>query len=81
MSDASCKSVGPIRSSVKQWYQNRRQECVHCWQCGGAVTPWETHCPNCGQMDPVRISKSAVVYLVLAFVLLTAALSCLVWAF
>jgi hypothetical protein len=32
-------------------------------------------------MDPVRISKYAVVYLVLGIVLLTAVLSCLVWAF
>ena len=81
MTHLSSEFAGRIRSSVKQWFQNRMQECVHCRQCKGAVTPWDPYCPNCGQTDPVRIASSAVAYLVIGFVLLTVVLSSLIWAF
>jgi hypothetical protein len=81
MTHLSSEWAGRIRRSIKQWFQNRLQECVHCSQCSGAVTPWDSHCPICGQQDPARLSPSAGVYLVLGFVLLAVVVSSIILIF
>jgi hypothetical protein len=81
MNHLSSELTGRMRASIKQWFQKRLQECVRCCHCDGTVTPWDSHCPVCGQKDPVRVSKSAVVYLLFGFVLLAAVLSAFIWAF
>jgi uncharacterized OB-fold protein len=57
--------AGRIRGSVKQWLHDRLQECLHCSECGAAVTPWDSHCPQCGQENPARVSASAAIGLVI----------------
>jgi predicted amidophosphoribosyltransferase len=70
-----------IRSSTKQWFTDRLRESVHCSECESAVTPWDSHCPNCGQESPARVSASVAVYMVLGFVFLAGILSFLVLNF
>lgn len=81
MTHSTAELAGRIRTSVRQWFHNRLQECVHCWQCHSLVMPWDSHCDRCGQENPARVSPSAAVYLVLAFGLLAIGLSALVFAF
>lgn len=78
MTHSSSELAGRIRSSVKEWFHCRMQECVRCCECGGAVSPWDSHCPTCGQENPARVSASAVVFLVLGFALLSLTLSSLI---
>ena len=80
MTRLSCALAGRIRGSIQQWFRSRMYECVHCWQCDGDVTPWDTCCPICGQRNPVRLSPSAGVSLVLGFLVLAIVLSALVLA-
>ena len=81
MTSQSAALTARVRGAVERWLYNRWQECIHCRECKGTVTPWDAHCPTCGQQDPARLSVSAVVYLLLAFVLLAAVLSIVVWIF
>ncbi len=81
MTHLSFELAGRIRGSVKQWFDSRMHECVHCCQCDAAVTPWDSYCQICGQKDPARHSASAAVYLVLGFVLLATVLSFLILVF
>jgi hypothetical protein len=76
-------SFSPISgsSSIKQWFHERLHECVRCCECESAVTPWDSHCPTCGQENPARVSASAAAYLVLGFVFLAFILSFLILAF
>jgi hypothetical protein len=67
--------AGRAGASARQWFHERLEECVHCRECNGAVTPWDLRCPHCGQEHPAKVSTSAAVYLVigascLVFVLL-----------
>jgi len=71
MKKSNSELVGRVRTSIKQWFHDRLRECVRCCDCESAVTPWDSHCPSCGLENPARVSASAVVYLVLGFVLLT----------
>jgi hypothetical protein len=80
MTHLSSELAGRIRGSIKQWFHSRMHECVHCCQCGGAITPWDSCCQVCGQKDPARLSASAAVYLVVGFVLLAIVLSSLTLA-
>jgi hypothetical protein len=73
--------AGRLRTTAVQWWHNRLQECLHCRECKGPVTPWDSTCPTCGQHDPARLSVSAVVSLVLGLFLLAAILGLLVRAF
>ena len=67
MSTADTSLTNRVRESVKRWFQNRLQECVRCFECHGAVSPWDTNCPTCGQGNPARVSASAGIYLGIAF--------------
>lgn len=78
MTHSGSELAGRMRDGVKVWLHDRLQETVHCCECESAVTPWDRHCPICGQENPARVSTSAVVYLVLAFVLLAAIISSLI---
>jgi hypothetical protein len=69
MTYLSSDLAGRVRAFIMQWFHSRRHECVHCCQCGGAVTPWDSCCQVCDQKDPARLSASAAMYLVLGFVL------------
>ena len=80
MTHLSSDLAGRIRGSIKEWYHSRMHECVHCCQCGGAVTPWDTYCQVCGQKDPARLTPSAAMYLVLGFVLAAIVLPFLIFA-
>jgi uncharacterized paraquat-inducible protein A len=62
----------PRRShgSVMRWLRGRMQECVQCSDCQSSIAPFTSHCPNCGQANPAKVSVSAAVYLVLGFALL-----------
>jgi hypothetical protein len=75
MTHLGSELAGRVRGSIKQWFHSRMHECVHCCQCGGAVTPLDSCCQVCGQKDPSRLTASAAMYLVLGFVLLTIVLS------
>jgi predicted amidophosphoribosyltransferase len=66
---------GRIGDFVMRWIQSRIQECRHCSECGDEVTPFTTFCPRCGQENPAKVSRSAVLCLVLGFVSLTLLLS------
>ncbi|REK15741.1 MAG: hypothetical protein DWQ37_07950 [Planctomycetota bacterium] len=77
----SSPPAGRTRASIKQWLHERIEECVHCCECERSVSPWDTHCPNCGQESPARVSPSAAVYLVVAFAVLTIVLCLMVRAF
>jgi len=70
MSHLTAQLAGRVPEPVKQWFRSRLRECVHCCQCEGDVTPWDTYCPNCGQRNPARIAACAPLYLALGFVLL-----------
>lgn len=78
MPPASSGRVDRIRHCIRQWFIQRIQECVQCCECHGRVSPWDTHCPTCGQESPARLSASAPVYLVLAFALLALTFSTLI---
>lgn len=79
MSHLSSQLAGRIRSSFGHWCRSRVDECVHCYQCASPVRPWDSHCPNCGQVDPSRMSASAAAYVVLTFLILAFTLSSLVF--
>ena len=81
MTHLNYKLAGRIRSSIKRWFHSRMHECVRCRHCEGAVRPWDSYCPTCGQSDPAKLAASAVVYLVLGFVFLAMVLSYLILAF
>jgi hypothetical protein len=81
MTHLSFELAGRIRDVIKQWLLRRMHECVHCCQCEGAVTPWDSFCPICGQRNPARLSSSAAVYLVLGFVMLAIVVPALILAF
>jgi hypothetical protein len=70
-----------VRDSIRQWFNNRVQECFHCSQCDARVTPFATHCPNCGQTNPAKVSTSAVVGMIIGFVVVTLLLSFLIIVF
>lgn len=70
-----------IRGSIQDWLHHRWHESVHCWQCQGAVTPWDTYCPVCGQRNPARLSKSVAVLLGLGFLFLAIGLSAVILSF
>jgi len=80
MTHSSSALTGHIRDTIKQWFHNRMQECVRCCECQSAVSPWDSHCPRCGQQNPARVSPSAAVYLVLGFALLALILSSIILA-
>jgi hypothetical protein len=65
------------RSFITQWLSARVQECVHCSDCQSKIIPFASHCPQCGQANPAKVSVSAAVYLVLGFALLILMLSLL----
>jgi len=75
MSNSSSALAGRVRHFVRQWFGDRMRECIHCCECENTVTPWDSHCPRCGQENPARVSPLAAVYLVLAFALLALILS------
>jgi hypothetical protein len=54
-----------VRDSVGHWFQDRKQECVHCTGCDSVVFPFFSYCPKCGQASPTRVSTSAAICLVL----------------
>jgi predicted amidophosphoribosyltransferase len=81
MTHSRAERIDRFRGSIQRWFQSRVQESVHCCQCQSPVSPWDTHCPTCGQANPARVSPSAAVYIVVAFVLLALVLSSLVLAF
>ena len=81
MTHLSIELANRIRGSIKRWFYSRMHESMHCCQCGGAVTPWDSYCPTCGQGNPVRFSASAAIYLVLAFGLLAMIISSVILAF
>ena len=62
--------VGGWRNAIVRWLQARVQECGHCAQCQGKVMPFASHCPNCGQANPAKVSTSAALYLAVGLVLL-----------
>jgi len=62
--------AGQIRGTVKQWFECRKYECVHCYQCDSVVHPSDAYCPNCGQHNPARLAASAMVIPIAAMVLL-----------
>jgi hypothetical protein len=64
-----------VRSSVEDWIRNQLRESVRCRGCRSEVTPFESHCPKCGQANPAKVSTIAVVYLAIAFVILAVVLS------
>jgi hypothetical protein len=70
-----------IGGFTKQWFHDRLQESVHCSECESAVTPWDSHCPNCGQENPARVSASAAVFMVLGFAFVAGILSFLILTF
>ena len=76
-SEQAGREMGPVRL----WFHRRIQECVRCAQCDAAVSPWDSHCPRCGQENPARVSASAAVYLVIGFVVLAVTFSGLIFAF
>src|SRR5262245_10396666 len=55
-------------SSMKHWFQSRTQECIRCSACEDAISPWASHCPTCGQVNPARVSATAGIYLAIGFV-------------
>src|SRR5262245_28744781 len=63
-----------IRGSVNQWWQDRKYECSHCFQCDGEVELSDQFCPNCGQRNPARLSALAAAFVVGGMLLLAVAL-------
>jgi uncharacterized OB-fold protein len=63
-------SSSRVRHWVERWFTRRIEECVHCSDCGHAVTPWTSRCQHCGQANPAKVSLSAAVVLAIGFVLL-----------
>ncbi len=80
MPHLSLALTGRVSSSIKRWLDSRKQEFVHCCECGGTISPWDSHCPTCGQADPSRVPASVGVYLVLAFIFLALIVSLLIFA-
>ena len=70
-----------VRSSIEQWLESRKQECIHCHGCGSEIAPFDSHCPKCGQGNPAKVSTSAGVYLAAGIAILTLMLSFLARAF
>jgi uncharacterized OB-fold protein len=81
MTHSSHEAAGRVLSSAKHWLHCRKQEATHCRECDSPVIPWASHCPNCGQANPAKVSATAAIYLALAFALLTLTLSALIIAF
>jgi hypothetical protein len=70
--------LGRVGRSIQRWFNARREECVHCRECGNEVSLVASHCPSCGQANPAKVSLSAAVYLAIAFAAAALALSCLI---
>jgi hypothetical protein len=81
MSHLSFGFVGGWRDAIVQWIQARIQECVHCAECQSKVMPFASHCPNCGQANPAKVSTSAALCLAVGFVFLVFASFFLIFAF
>lgn len=75
MTRSSAVRTSRLARLVNQWWQARRHELSHCFECGSPIAPFTTCCPCCGQGNPVKVSRSAVVVLVLGMVALAAVLS------
>lgn len=70
-----------VRCFIGHSIHHHAEKCFHCCECEKAVSPWDPYCPHCGQADPSRVSKTAVVYLVIGFVLVALVLSSIIAAF
>lgn len=81
MTHLSLELAGRVRGSVIDWAHRRQHESVHCFQCEGLVTPWDSCCPHCGQRDPARLSASAGLYVSLGLVMLAMVVSLLIVVF
>ena len=81
MTHSSYRIAGRIFSSMHHWLRSRMHECIRCSECESAITPWASHCPTCGQVNPARVSATVGIYLAFGFVLLTATLAALIIAF
>jgi hypothetical protein len=68
-------------NAIMRWFQARIQECVHCAECQSKVMPFASHCPNCGQANPAKVSTSAALGLAVGIVLLAFACFFLILAF
>jgi hypothetical protein len=81
MTHTSFNLVVRLRASVWHWFKERIQECVRCTGCDGAVFPFVSYCPTCGQANPTQVSTSAAICLVLGFLVLAIAAAILTTMF
>lgn len=70
-----------IRVTVDQWVNTRLRECIHCRDCGTEVSPWDEVCPTCGRGAPAKVSSSAGLVLVAAFLVLLVIAAIGAWLF
>ena len=80
MTESSAGISGRLRESITVWVKQRKEECTHCRECGGGVSPFDSRCPNCGQGSPSKVSLAGAVCVVLGIIFLTGTLSLMVVA-
>jgi uncharacterized OB-fold protein len=81
MNQHTSTAVDRFRDKMDHWFNTRIGECVHCRQCGANVSPWDDVCPTCGSGAPAKVSSSAGIVLVVAFLVLLLIAAIGAWLF